>query len=758
MATSPEVQQLSSELQQLTRALQGLVSASSRTAAAQFEALIDTKDQLSKYRKELTQGQNLNKQQRQQIQEAMKAKRDEITAARKLIEANNKLEALRRKQGVSATELTRAQTTVAKASSVHAEAQERSSAAASAVKGSFDTLDRSSKYLNASFVWFTQSIRTQGQQLLAQNKAASGVIEGSGSVLKNLFGQQMDALKFGLSGSEVAGITAANRQMINAVGGTDAALTEFEGAIRRNTILTGSFSQGMELALMSATELAKKGVTPTGAALERFTNDVVELQMRTGKSTKDAIAYLNDIASDESSIELLRRARKEERESILASQRALVRQALALGMSEEQAKEAAKALNKMAAAKPLDRLKQAAKVRAFGGAMGISGAEEAARAMMKANPNAEEQQAILRFKNQAANAVNAAAQQGMPMEIFATSLVDKLGLEQYLGQGNPFSTSIDALKPKFDDMTKVYTDVSKTAEGQRAEMLARLAEQANLIITGNNWLGTVAATAGLILTMIAGKSVVGKVGSAFGNVAKSIPGVGNLMGKVGGALGSATPAATTVASGGKAALGAAGATAGTASKVLGAAGSVLKGASILGTVGSAGSTVYDLAQGKRQESLDPLDLLSPARVGAYIGENLINKPFEAIVGDSIGGKLYDWLNKGKFNDLTTTTQLPSTSPTSSKRPDIVNEAIAKSAEAGEAMKTSTATTATAAVQQVTKLDTSNTLLTQIVDISKRQVDIAEKQLIAMTLSEQERASARPALRSDNRFGAKYGYV
>jgi len=41
---------------------------------------------------------------------------------------------------------------------------------------------------------------------------------------------------------------------------------------------------------------------------------------------------------------------------------------------------------------------------------------------------------------------------------------------------------------------------------------------------------------------------------------------------------------------------------------------------------------------------------------------------------------------------------------------------------------------------------------------QKQLDLAERQLVALTMNEKERESAKSNLRKDNRFGAQYGYV
>lgn len=725
MAT-PEMQQLSQELQQLTRALQNMVAASSRTVTAsraQFEHLLDVNDQLEDYRKSLTQGRTLDKQQEKIVKEAIALKKKEIEAATKLQKANNELEAATRKTNVSAADLQKRQATVARASKLLGEAQGRTAAAAGTLDASLKGTGKSTILANAGLVLFGKALQAQASMLLAQNAANGGVVEGTNTVAGALLSQQNLGLRYAVAADELARISAANRQVINNMGGTAQTLAVMDKTIDSFRIATGDFDEGIRLAVAAATQFATKGIKPTMIGMQQYTNDLTNLRMRTGMGVKDAMDYFNEIASDADSIEILRKARGSEREAILANQRALVQQSLALGMSAEQAKEAAKMLNKMTAAKPLDRLKQAAKVRAIGGAMGVAGANEAADGIAAGSrATAEQKKAIQDFNVNMANQMDQAAQQGIASEIFATTLVDKLGLEQYFGAGNAFSTSLgDSLKPAMADLSKQYIDVSKTAEGSAALRLAELKKMADLILSGNHWGGLIAGGIAALVAMTAG----GKVGGMLGSVGKGVGGMGkDLMGKLGGAGAAAGNAAKGVVASGS-----------TLAKAATTAGKVMKGAGVVGAVADVGMGISDLAQGKAQTELPQgFEKLSPMKWGMYIGDK-VNQGVEGAIGQSIGSKLYDVFNPPE-------------------------EGNTKALETSAAIKDVTTKTADGVTAQVKKMDTSNDLLKQIAEVSKKQLELSEKQLIAMTMTEQERTekASRTSLRAGNQFGTQYGYV
>ena len=62
------------------------------------------------------------------------------------------------------------------------------------------------------------------------------------------------------------------------------------------------------------------------------------------------------------------------------------------------------------------------------------------------------------------------------------------------------------------------------------------------------------------------------------------------------------------------------------------------------------------------------------------------------------------------------------------------------------------------IDSAKRMDVANDFLKTIADTGQKQLDLAERQLVALTMNEKERESAKSNLRKDNRFGAQYGYV
>lgn len=805
-------QKLDRNFEMLAQSIRGLVGDSSRLVSAQnaqTRAISSANEEIIEYERQLASASGLNAKQQQAIRTTIELRRKEIKASEEYQEAQQRSIEIQRDANRSEQEKTDAQNEAKAALGRWREAQGEANKASKKTTDSLKGLIKGFDLSNAAVVWFGQTVRAQAAQLAAQYKASGGVIEGANTVFGAFIDQQNTALKYGISGAELAKVSTANRQFMNSLGGTNAALNTLNPTIDRLRANLGSNEEALAMAAEQATEFARKGIRPTQEAMSSYVDDVVMMQRRTGMGAKEAAAFFNDIANDTDSIDMLRSARAGEREAILKSQRAMVDQAIAAGMSAEQAREAAKMLNKMAAAKPLDRLKQAAKIRALGGAMGIAGSEEAAQAVIAKRRTPEQEANLAKFSQNAANAMDQAAGQGLGSEIFATELLGKLDLEQYYGKGSAFSTTLgETMVPAIGDLKKTYQEASETSTGKIVNAITLLTGQVGTIVSGDHWFGTLAAAiaAAVALAVGGGGKVLGlakglgKLGGAALNVVRGGAGAATVAttataatsaaGSVAGAATGAaevaaattaatraTQAATTAATAATAATTAsttaanvassaastaANATASAAStggRLAGLAGKAATAGKIAGVAGSVldvGMGVYDLAQGKRQEEMPTgLNMLSPMRWGMWGGEK-INKGIEYMSGgQSLGSMAYDLFNPDPNAPKPVAPKpvsKPANAPSAASTPD--------TAAMAAATKDATSKTADGVTQQIKKMDTSNDILSKLAQLTQKQVELAEKQLIALTMTEKERANAtnRSTLRKDNGFGSKYNYV
>ena len=474
-----------------------------------------------------------------------------------------------------------------------------------------------------------------------------------------------------------------------------------------------------EIARKNMELMSASGIRMRAQDAVAFSADMERNRKLTGESYEEYQKNIGDIAKNEDVRAQLKAATSEqERRAIMEGISAQYAQSKAMGMTSEEAKNAAKALSKLAGEKPLERLKKASKLRAFGAAMGRGGeANRLADLEVKGKRRtAQENQEYTQLAGQMSERLTQTGTGSYEGEIFATQLADKLQLEQMLGPNSPFNNTLgNATKPleaAANTFSKVPDEITKVfAEAQ--QMFSSLAN--NDLISG--------------LAMAGGGLAAGK---GFG-VIRGLFSAGGAT----GAAGAAGAGSSGVA--GAAATGAAGLGAGAI-------------ASIVAAVAASGTALYSGYKFAKGE--DASNWISDGFDKMTGGWNM----FEAI-DKVIGGPLSQ--TDAKISEINRTvegkiTQTPNTFTPPSNDPAKVTEK-----EKVETTKQNAAeATAVNSKEQVKKLDTSNDLLQQIAETTQRQVELSEKQLVALTMSEAERADSqtRSNLRKDNRFGSQYGYA
>lgn len=472
----PTSAELIKELSALTASVRQLVGANNAEYNAVrklVDVYDDTNDVLLDYEKQLTNGKELTEDQNKLLQKALAAKRQELELNKRLKAAQENLLRLQeeaKKAGGKDTaqrnllaksiKEQRAAITGMKGASAKAAASSVASAAefAKVMGMAVGALKIFTSVLGFIIGSFLGQYSLQKKQMVANQ----GFVEGT-DALTGMMKQQEQAIAMGIEPEEFAKITTGARQMVNALGGTTK-YTELLGEAQNDLYAqTGSFSAALQAATEIAQSMIYSGFKPTKEGVKEYAEDLKNLSRLTGKTITEMQGMVDEVAKDVDSLTLLRAAREDEREAILKSQRAIIEMGVQMGMSAEQAKEAAKMLNKMVAAKPIDRIKQAAKMRAFGAAFGIAGANEAAQGVI-AGPraSAEQKKSIQQFNIAATNFADSARGAGLGTEIAVTTLLDKLDLDQYYGSGSNFSATLGtALTQNADEIAKRYTDISK---------------------------------------------------------------------------------------------------------------------------------------------------------------------------------------------------------------------------------------------------------------------------------------------------------
>lgn len=236
------------------------------------------------------------------------------------------------------------------------------------------------------------------------------------------------------------------------------------------------------------------GFKPTTKSLQKFHDN---MDLLSGYGVKNAQESLLELASDIDSISILKNARMEEREAILQNQAALLAFNHSLGMGEEQAKEAAKSLQKLAAEKPLDRFKKAVKFQVLASALGMP-EQGAAYFEEQMKPKGQQDyQRMMAAQVGITNKVDTLEQDYGSIESTPFyQMIDKLGLGGMVDENSQFSTtlvqhlanSVEEVKNSYVNATgstvKTLSDVM-----HHLEMLQQAIENGTLMVTVANELG-----------------------------------------------------------------------------------------------------------------------------------------------------------------------------------------------------------------------------------------------------------------------------
>lgn len=443
-----ELKSFTAEMRKFTQAQ----SASTRDTYVYSEAVSDAQDRVSKLSKQYEKRKTQSDEEIRLQQRILKLRADEARFLEETKKHQKAMQNLRDeyKRG-SITEADYRQQRKAGLLQIRT-AKQNQTTAANAANASAIKLGQSFNGTRAGFNRFVGGLANAGKSLLAFNQvflnattASSGVIEAAGTNFdQSLTNWIANMTATGADGDKALAIMAANRQVVNAMGGMDNAIRGTEKTFLAMRGFYGSLEESIKGNMGILTQFANKGVKPTQRAMQAYNADLTTLAIQTGLSATAINSMIDSIANDTDSLTILRAAREDEREAILANQRALLKSNIALGMTAEQASEASKMLNKMVAQKPLERLKQAAKMRAMGAAMGLGpDAEKAAQAITAGKrATGQQKEDLNNFNIKLTGLADQASQQGLGQELFVSTMLDKLDLDQYYGSGSAFSATL----------------------------------------------------------------------------------------------------------------------------------------------------------------------------------------------------------------------------------------------------------------------------------------------------------------------------
>ncbi|MCK9369675.1 hypothetical protein M0R04_07185 [Candidatus Dojkabacteria bacterium] len=397
-ATAAEIQALTQQMRLLTEGMKSLIGAQSqvaRSTVSYSDTVKAANSGLEDFEADLQKQGAISKEQARVQRYLLEAKRDEIRLLKQIEQEKARLAQLERDymtQVISATEyLERSKTgksNLANSQSQLSTARAEISSQTSALQSFGAALGSAGKVLNiitgvlGAVVGALSAYNTTFKE---STLATGGVIEDAGGNFDRGMDKAILTLtaRTGIATKDFLALNAANRGVVNSLGGMDNAIQTGRSNVFKMYGLYGSLEESWKQNLRVMTNFAEQGVRPTTRLLDNYNNDLIKLRVMTELSSDALNTMIAGIAGDSDSISILRAVRAGEREAILENQRALLLSSRALGMTTTQAEAAAKMLNKMVAQKPLERFKQAARLRMMGAAMGVD-TEGAAREMMKA--------------------------------------------------------------------------------------------------------------------------------------------------------------------------------------------------------------------------------------------------------------------------------------------------------------------------------------------------------------------------------------
>lgn len=528
--------------------------------------------------------------------------------------------------------------------------------------------------------------------------------------------------KFGYNMQEAVKLQAENRRaIISSSNGMKDFVGGMEDAYQKFDFIANPLERS-KIAIDSYNIAVKSGIRMSRDQATMFVNDIKKFTKYTGENASEFTKHIGDIMdSQDVQDSLLGAANESQRKAILDSVTAQYTANRAMGMTAEQAKKTAVSLAALENRKGKTVIAQSAKTAAMAAVLGMSkeGAELRRIQMKRQNATAEEKQRAQAIMNEMRNRYDERTRGDVTgAKMGLESVFENLKMDEVLGK--EFNTKgVQATSPQ-EKAFETLPEIPKEIQAGTAKL-----EEIRTILAKNPLaqIGVGAAGSALSALDIAGGSAGGTL---FGNlVSKFIPG-----------LSGAGAAGAGAASSGAAGAGAAGA-AGLGAATIG---------SIVAAVAASGTALYSGYKFAKGE--DASNWISNGFDKLTGGWNMF-EAFDTLVGGPLSQQeaKIDQMNRTVQGKITPKPNTP-VDPVTQKKED---EARKKDDKAQDA-------TQKAEAERVKRERDANEMLKTLSENSTKQVELAEKQLVALALSEQDKGTARANLLKDNRFGSKYGYV
>ncbi len=324
-----------------------------------------------------------------------------------------------------------------------------SKAMAKATKGIDSWKDKLSDYAsNTGKAFFTLESATAQLTLSfgrLMNDIQASMKFGASTNIAGVFNDQVEALKKGMDPAAYAEMTAGARQAAFQF----ANMSEFAGELgkrqREYYGYIGDTTEAAQFATNSFMLLGRAGIDPTSKAFDSLGDSFRYLNKAAGVTADQFNVMMEGLVADENIQTRLRSAQAKDRAAILSGIAARLKNNVAIGMSTEKALEAARAMGRIAGGDARERIKQAAMARMQLGAMGMGA--EGARAydliVKGQRMNDDERAELQRIMGQASQFMAETKQGPLGQELTFGAIMNKSGMEQFMGPNSPFNTSLE---------------------------------------------------------------------------------------------------------------------------------------------------------------------------------------------------------------------------------------------------------------------------------------------------------------------------
>ncbi len=259
-----------------------------------------------------------------------------------------------------------------------------------------------------------------------------------------------------------------------------------------NILITGSAEGGARHMQEMLQSMGKAGIKPTVKSFDALTEQLGYMHRMTGMTTEQYRVMFNQLSENSDVRQRLQSLDKNQRRLALQGIMLRIAENEALGMLPEQAIKAAEALAGIAGGGPKERYKQAALLQMAAGALGISGAGEAAEALRMGDRASDSQKATLqRVLIDLANAQSDSRTASVGMEFAVERLLKDLPQVQ---KDSVFNTRLaETLMPDPDVAKNIKTTAEQGGVVNTALISIALTTKAIHGILSNSALGAGAA-------------------------------------------------------------------------------------------------------------------------------------------------------------------------------------------------------------------------------------------------------------------------